>query len=309
MTNSPIAWNDLFLFSKVVEYRGFTAAGDALNLPKSNVSRRIARLEQQLDTRLLNRSARKLVLTDAGSALHHHCLTMLSEAEAGIEAVLQRSTQPIGQVRLSLPVALAEVASRQLFPRFMQLHPSVKLSIQATNRVVDLYDEKVDVVVRGLGAKDMLSPSSLIQACVCAAPWVMVASPAYIQQHGPIEHIGDLERLDTLVYAPNRSGETSMRLTSGKSIRAVRINTRLESDNLGVIKCAALEGLGICGLPLYMCQSEITSGALNIVLSPWKPKAGHLVVMFPSKKGLPTATRVLVDFLKSELPGVLAGGA
>lgn len=307
MISRSINWNDLFLFSQVVKHQGFTAAGDALGLPKSHVSRRIAGLERQMGARLLERSARKLRLTDAGQTLHGHCLLMIEEAEAGVLAVQQRQQQVRGQVRLSLPVALADAASRHLLPRFMAQHPAVNLSVQATNRSVDLLAEHIDVVVRGLGVEGQSSPASMVRSCVCTATWVMVCSPAYLAQSGPLTQLSDLSRIDSLLYSPNKPGTPVLKLIGADmELASVRVRPRFESDNLLALRQAAIAGLGVCGLPVYACADDLASGRLQIVLAPWRPQAGHLVVMFPSRQGLAPATRALIEFLKQELPALVS---
>lgn len=303
MINNSVEWNDLLLFLQVVERKGFTSAGEALGIPKSRLSRRLTLLEARLGTRLLQRSSRRLSLTDAGQALYAHCQVMLKEAEAGIAAVQQRSARPMGKVRLSLPVGLSEMVAGSLLPRFLLCFPDVQVSVQATNRSVDLIAEQVDVVVRGVGTALRLDTSSLVQACVCTVPWHLVASPGYLARIGPLDSLGDLEQADLLLYTPNDEADTELRLIDELGGRhVVSMSIRLQSDNLGVLRQAARNDLGLCGLPSYLCADDLASGRLLSVLPGWRPMAGHLVVLFPSRRGLAPAARALVDFLKTELP-------
>lgn len=307
MINMSIEWNDLLLFLQVVERKGFTSAGEALGIPKSRLSRRVTLLEARLGTRLLQRSSRRLSLTDAGQALYAHCQVMLKEAEAGIAAVQQRSTQPMGKVRLSLPVGLSEMIAGTLLPRFLQCFPDVQVAVQATNRSVDLIAEQVDVVVRGVGTALRLDTSSLVQACVCTVPWRLVCSPAYREKIGPLNSLGDLEQADLLLYTPNDEGDTDLRLIDEQGVvHTLPMPIRLQSDNLGVLRQAARSDLGLCGLPSYLCADDLANGQLVSVLPGWRPMAGHLVVLFPSRRGLAPAARALVDFLKTELPLLMA---
>src|SRR5450830_1271132 len=289
MINSSVDWNDLLLFLQVVERKGFTSAGEALGIPKSRLSRRVTLLEARLGTRLLQRSSRRLSLTDAGQALYAHCQVMLKEAEAGIAAVQQRSSRPMGKVRLSLPVGLAEMVAGTLLPRFLQCFP------------------EVHVVVRGVGTALRLDTSSLVQACVCTLHWSLVCSPAYREKIGPLSSLGDLEQADLLLYTPDDEGDTDLRLIDEQGVvHTLPMPIRLQSDNLGVLRQAALSDLGLCGLPSYLCAEDLASGQLVSVLPGWRPMAGHLVVLFPSRRGLAPAARALVDFLKTELPLLMA---
>ncbi len=306
MVPSHIDWNDLFLFSQVVEQGGFTAAADVLSVPKSKLSRRISHLESQLNTRLLHRTSRKIGLTDAGRALFAHCQNMLTDAAAGLEAVHARQERPIGRVRISMPVELSETFAQKLLPRFLRTYPDIQLSIQAVNRTIDMLEENMDVVVRGVGVDNRLASSNLTQACICTAPWRMVASPAYLERFGLLADLSDLSRVESLLYSPNIFGTACWRLMGeGSATRTIAAKVVLESDSLAILKQSAIDGLGVTGLPLYCCEADIASGRLVPVLSPWRPKAGHLVVLFPSRRGLATASRVLVDFLKDHLPAAV----
>ena len=306
MNIKAVQWNDLLLFWQVVEHGGFTAAGDILGLPKSSISRRIARLEKHLGVRLLQRSSRKSSLTEAGQALLVHCRNMVDEASAGLQTIQERLERPSGAVRFSLPVELAEAFSQKLLPRFMAAYPQIRLGIQATNESIDLLGEHVDVVVRGVGVDNRLAPSSLVQACVCTASWAMVCSPSYLDRRGPVDDLDALSRADSLLYAPNQLGSSVWRLLGDNDIvRSLPARIVLESDNLSVLKHAALAGLGVTGLPLYFCSEELKSGALTTILTPWRQQAGHLVVLFPSRRGLVPAARALVEFLKNHLPALV----
>lgn len=296
--------NDLYLFAQVVECHGFTAAGDLLGIPKSRISRRISQLEASLGVRLLQRTSRRLSLTDAGQELYLHCRAMVAEAQAGAEAVRKRLSEPSGQVRVSLPIAITDIVLADLLPRFMLQYPKVQLRIQATNRQVDLIEENFDIVVRGVTGS--LESSSLVQVKLCTATWCLFASPAYLAQIGPVEGIDRLPELDLLLYASINEATPLLRLIGpdGEAI-GIPVRARLQSDNTLVLKQAVLAGTGIASLPLYACANELKSGTLRVVLPEWRPKEGQLTVLFPTRRGLIPAVRALVDFLKVELPALV----
>jgi DNA-binding transcriptional LysR family regulator len=293
--------NDLYLFAQVIECRGFTAAGDLLGIPKSRISRRISQLESNLGVRLLQRTSRHLSPTDAGQALFLHCRAMITEAHAGTEAVRHRMSEPSGQVRVSLPIAITDIVLAELLPRFILKYPKVQLRVQVTNRQVDLIEEKIDIAVRGVTAD--LKSSSNVQVKLCTASWRLVASPAYLAKVGHIECVDRLPALDMLLYASINEATHVLRLIGpdGKTI-STPVRARLQSDTALVLKQAALAGTGIACLPLYACAKELQSGALQVVLPQWRPKEGLLIALFPTRRGLAPAVRALVDFLKAELP-------
>ncbi|WP_423368332.1 LysR substrate-binding domain-containing protein [Burkholderia sp. LMG 32019] len=296
--------NDLYLFAKVVEHRGFTAAGDALGVSKSHISRRITDLETRLGTRLLQRTSRRLSLTDAGEALYVHCRAMIDEALAGEDAVRRRTAEPSGLVRASMPIAITDIVLAGLLPRFMQRYPKVRLALQASHRQVDLVDEHIDVVVRGMGFD--VESSSLVQVPLCTARWGLIASPAYLAATGPIDAPDTLPEDDFLIHAPIGDPAAALRLIGANADVVTRtIRPRVQSDNVATLKQAALAGLGIASLPLYACRAEIASGALQVVLPTWRSREGRLVLLFPTRRGMMPAVRALVDFLKEELPPLL----
>ncbi|NTX29894.1 LysR family transcriptional regulator [Burkholderia pyrrocinia] len=298
--------NDLYLFAKVIEHRGFTAAGDALGVSKSHISRRITDLEARLGTRLLQRTSRKLSLTDAGEALYVHCRAMIDEALAGEEAVRRRTAEPSGLVRASMPIAITDIVLAGLLPRFMARYPKVRLALQASHRQVDLVDEHIDVVVRGLGFD--VESSSLVQVPLCTARWGLVASPAYLAQRAPIDMPDALPEDDFLIHAPIGDPAAALRLIGADADADVvtrTIRPRVQSDNVATLKEAALAGMGIASLPLYACRAELASGTLRVVLPAWRSREGRLALLFPTRRGMMPAVRALVDFLKEELPPLL----
>lgn len=301
MTPLSLDLNDLYLFAQVVECNGFTAAGRLLGIPKSRISRRISQLEASLGVRLLQRTSRRLNLTDAGQELYLHCRAMVAEAQAGAEAVLKRLSEPSGQVRASLPSAITDIVLADLLPRFMLQYPKVQLRIQATNRQVDLIEENFDIVVRGVTGS--LESSSLVQVRLCTASWCLVASPAYLAQSGPVDGVDRLLELDLLLHASINEARPVLRLIGpdGEATETP-VRARLQSDNTLVLKQAALAGTGIASLPLYACSKELKSGTLQVVLPDWRPKEGQLMMLFPTRRGLIPAVRALIDFLKTELP-------
>ncbi|NOT16068.1 MAG: LysR family transcriptional regulator [Methylotenera sp.] len=293
--------NDLYLFAQVVQYRGFTAAGAALGMPKSRLSRRISQLEAQLGVRLLQRNTRNLSLTDAGSRLLSHCETMIEAAAAGEFAVKQILAAPVGRVRISIPVELSNSILSKLLADFLGLYPRITLDVQVTNRMVNLLEEQFDIAVRGVG--DELESSNLIQAHSYHTDWGLVASPEYMAQHGEITDPQHIQNADFLLYTACSKQMQPLKLTNQKSETvSLSVHTKLKSDNFQMLKQAALSGLGIAALPYYACAEELNHTSLIKILPNWRTRAGQVVVLFPSKSGVLPAVRYLLDFLKAELP-------
>ncbi|MGN5232714.1 LysR substrate-binding domain-containing protein [Aeromonas veronii] len=305
MTPLELDLNDLYLFTHVVQRQGFTAAARALGVPKSRISRRIRLLEERLDTRLLQRTSRQLSLTDAGEVLYRHCQAMLAEAQAGEAAVRQRQQDPSGLVRISVPITIADALLARLLPAFMAQYPKVRLAVQASNRQVDLLEEGLDVVIRGVAFEQ--PPSSLVQVPLCTVQWGVLVTPAWLSRHNALAHPSQLEGEDALLFSSLERQADLLRLRhdSGESVE-VAVNVLLRSDNVQTLKQAALAGLGMVGLPLYACVNELADGQLQQLLPEWRPKDGKLVMLYPARRGLSPAVRALIDFIKAQLPALLA---
>ncbi|HHY0335967.1 TPA: LysR substrate-binding domain-containing protein [Vibrio cholerae] len=306
MKNNPkIEWNDLFYFMKIIEKNGFTSAADSLGVTKSKLSRRLSHLEQLLGIRLIQRNTRSMNLTDAGKILYQQCIYMFNQAETALNEIAHRNDQPSGNVRLSLPVSVAKIFAEHLLTKFREKYPNITLTLIVTNKKLNLIENDIDVVIRGVGAKQ-IDTSDLVQACLCTTPWSFVCSKKYLEKAGSIESLADLDRASFLFYSPNGNSTNSFSFINKQGDLLSHTTTpTLQSDNLEVLYHSTLNHLGVCGLPEYMCKTDFESGKLVKVLSEFRPKLGHIMVMFPNKVGLAASSRALIEFLKIELPILL----
>ena len=299
----PFDLNNLHFFVIVVERRGFTAAADFLGVPKSRVSRLISDLETSLGTRLLQRNSRKLVLTEVGSEFYGHCVAILEQARSAHVAMQHRLGTVTGMLRISVTLTVADLLLTQALPSFLSTYPEVKVAVQATNREVDLIEERIDVAVRGMKANP--ESSELVQSPICTVRWGLLASPAYLKQ-APIHTVEDLEHAHSLMYRPLDEADQYWNLYRSDDTKLLqRTNVRIQSDNLAVIKSGALAGSGVCELPLYACRDELAQGTLVHVLPEYRPRYGRLVLLFPSRRGMTPAARRFADHLRSTLLAVL----
>lgn len=294
--------NDLYLFATLVDLGGFTAAANALNMPKSRLSRRISVLEASLEARLLQRSTRTINLTEAGHALYQHSRAMIEAAHAGEAAVRDKHDAPTGLVRVSVPLAIGHFIISQIVPRFLDDYPDVRIEVNVSNRNVDLITEGYDLAIRGIEGRAV--DSSLVQVSICKVDWIFVACPRFIDRFGLPEHPGDLKPDQFLLYSKHQTVASKASIASafGESV-TINIAPRMISNSFHMLKAGALGGFGVAGLPPYMCTAEIATGALRIVMPDWVPRIGEVVAMFPTRRGLAPATRVLLDYIKRELPG------
>jgi DNA-binding transcriptional LysR family regulator len=293
--------NDMLFFAEVVDRGGFAAAGRALNLPKSRLSRRVADLEGRLGVRLLQRTTRKLSLTQAGEIYHRFCVAMREQAEAADEAVAQVRTEPRGTVRITCPVTLAQTTIGPLLPRFLAAHPQVRIDMQVTNRVVDLVQEGVDVALRVRSNLD--DSGSLVAKNLGDTKGVLVASPQLLQRFGAPQEPQDLHHLPTVAMSA-ADGRASWHLLGPKG-PAFELEHRpgYTADDLETLKCAVLQGTGMCVLPDYLCGEELQRGELVPVLPGWAPRVAMVLAVYPSRRGMVPAVRSLLDFLGANMVG------
>ena len=294
--------NDMLYFAEVVEHAGFAAAGRHLGLPKSKLSRRVAGLEARLGVRLLQRTTRKLSLTQAGELYHRHCVAMRDAADAASEAMQQASTEPRGVVKVACPVTLAQSNLGPILSRFLAQYPQVHLDVQVTNRVVDLIEEGFDVALRVRGSLD--DSGSLVVKNLGLTRALLVASPAQLARQGQAVTPADLARLDSVNMSCAGDGQVTWHLAGpdGK-IFTLEHRPRLVADDLLTLKFAILGGIGMCVLPDYMCREELRSGQLALVLPGWGPRPGIVHAVFPSRRGMVPAVRRFLDFLGDNLNG------
>ena len=286
--------NDLLYFAKVVEHGGFSAAGQQLGIPKSRLSRRIAELEARLGVRLLQRTTRRLALTDIGEHYLRHCQAMLLEAAQAEETVTALSSAPRGRVRVSCPSGLARAGLQQLIIDFLRQHPDVQLDVQLTNRRVNLLEEGIDVAlrVRDQGDED----PSLIARQLTPALAYLVASPD-LPGVATIATPEDLRQLPAL-GAVDSDRRLHLQLeSSAGSRREVTLEARLSIEDFDIRREAALNGLGFTLLPLMKCQSELHSGRLIRLLPDWQLPSAHLQLVYPHRRGMLPAVRAWIEHL------------
>ena len=293
--------NDMLYFAEVVERGGFAAAGRALGVPKSRLSRRIAELEARLGVRLLQRTTRKLSVTEVGEVYLRHCSTMRDEALVAAEAVAQMQVEPRGTLRITCPVTLAQSTLGYLVPRYLAQHPYVRLDMRVTNRVVDLVDEGIDIALRVRPTLD--DSGSLVVKQLGASGGLLLASPDLLRRQGVPETPVDLQKLDTIAMSAV-DGKSTWEL-SGPQGEAFLLQhqPRYVADDLQTLKLAMLAGTGISFLPESMSNAEVQAQLLLPVLPSWTLKPGMVHAVFPSRRGQVPAVRSFLDFLGAHMCG------
>ncbi len=305
--------NDLAFFASVVEHGGFAAAGRALGIPKSRLSRRLAELEDDLGVRLLQRSTRRIAVTEVGQQFLVHCRAMLAEVQAAEETVASRRAEPRGLVRLSCPVDLAQNLVAPCLPDFLAAYPRVRLQMLVSNRRFDLPGEHIDIALRVRPEPDM--DPQWVTRPLARLRKLMVAAPAYLETRGRPQRQEELRGHDTLSLG-ELDGAQSWQFhpvadDRADPLAAVRVDVqpRLLCSEFQVLLHAALAGRGIVGLPEALCGPAICDGRLEVVLPQWQATDVVMHLVYTARRGLLPAVRVLIDFLVERLPQMVAATA
>ena len=285
--------NAMALFARVVEAESFTAAARAQGLSKSAVSKQIARLEDRLGARLLNRTTRRLSLTEAGSAFYEACQKVVAEAESAEQAVTHLAAAPRGQLRVNAPMSFGQLHVAPMLPEFLGACPELSLDLDLNDRQVDLVEEGYDVAIR-IG---VLDDSSLIVRRLAPSRNILCAAPAYLEAHGHPSVPADLTEHNVLLYSYRTRGSV-VRLRGSGGERSVTVRGRLRVNNGDALLAAALGGLGIAFLPSFIVGDALRAGDLQCLLPDWRDAAEAGVhAVYPASRNLSPKVRVFVDFL------------
>ena len=227
--------NDHHYFVQAVDHGGFAAAGRALDVPKSTLSRRVIELESRLGVRLIERTSRSFVVTDVGAEFYRHAKAMLIEAEAAEDAVQRRLAEPSGTVRLTCSFGMARHVS-EVLGRFLTDHPKVDLVQFTTNKNVDLVEEGFDIGLRGHSAP--LPDSNLVQRRITDTPWQAYAAPGYLERSGPLNDPADIAHHATLALGSG-SQQPSWEFHRHGERRRVQITPRLQSSDMDTLRAVS----------------------------------------------------------------------
>ena len=285
--------NGMRVFAQVVEAKSFSAAADKLGMSKSLASRHVSALERALSVKLLNRSTRKLSLTEAGAVFYEHCARIVQEAELAAERLTRTQSEPAGLVRVT---AVQAFAVRHVLPalaEFHQKYPKIRVKLSCSNRALDLGDEGFDV-----GIRVSFDPAQdLVARKLAANRSVLCAAPAYLERRGTPRRIEDLRRHDCVLFPP-LAPKGRWTLRRGRRQYSVEVAGVLETDEMDAVRAAVAAGLGIGILPVYMAGDALRQGQLVPLLRQFRvvPESAIYLVYLPTLT-LSSRVRALIDFL------------
>jgi len=287
---------DLLLFARIVECGSFSLAAERVQLPKSTVSRRITLLEGKLGERLLQRTTRKLVLTEFGASLLEHARKVADETEAAGALAQHRQGAPSGLLRVSMPADFANVAMTEVMAAFMHRYPAISLELDLSPRRVDLMAEGFDLAIRMGNLPD---DASLAARRITLSSLALYASPKYTNFRGLPEHPDDLFKHDLLSLPPRLNGLIRWHLLRGKTSWERELPVRLLANSPELLMRMAATGVGIGASTEAIARPYVQTGELVRVLPEWGFPQVTGWAVFPGRRLMPAKTRVFIDTLEA----------
>ena len=288
--------NDIVVFTKVVETKSFTGAADALGLPKSTVSRKLAQLEERLGVRLVQRTTRKLALTDIGEAYYERCARIVADLASAEQLVTDMQATPRGRLRVTATVDFSTRYLGAIVADFLAQHRDINVELDATDRVVDLIEDGFDVAIRF----GNLPESSLVARRLCSVKLVMVAAPSYLARHGTPATIEDLDAHDHVLFTPGSRNQT-WTLARGDAQYEFGRPARFASNNYGAVLDVATAGGGIALMSDFMIADSLDDGSLLRILTDWTTRPTDVHAVYPARQNLPPRLTLFLDHLAKAL--------
>lgn len=284
--------NDMALFVEVVKAKGFVRAAEAIGMPSSTLSRRISNLEKSIGLRLLNRTTRRVELTEAGQIYYERCKRIVEEAALAHEQLGDMVDNPTGLLRVSLPVDFANVYLTELIAEFARTFPGIQFDFDLTPRRVDLVAEPYDVAVR-MGE---LEDSTLIARPLAQLHPLLFASPRYLELNGVPNKPQDLADHEC-IFMPRAN---IWRLGNGKTMIETTVRGRFMLNSNSMIRRLAALDLGIALLPEQIAADQLASGQLVRILHEWQGTPIPVYAITETRL-LPAKTQRFIEFLKARL--------
>jgi DNA-binding transcriptional LysR family regulator len=279
-------------FVAVAQLGSFVKAADRLGISKAMVSRNVSELEARLGVRLMQRTTRRLSLSDAGAEYLQRCVQILGELHDANSAVSASAVQAQGVLKISAPLTFGIRHLAPLWGEFLRIHPRVELEVNLNDRVVDLIEEGYDLAVR-IG---QLHSSSLIARRIAGTRLVLCASPRYLQQAAPIQSLDDISEHDVISYTYLATGER-WHFAGPGGARSIEVRPRLRSNSGDTCRAAALADQGIVFQPSFLVGEDLKSGRLVEILPQYAGPEMDISVVYPSRHHLSHKVRAMVEFL------------
>jgi DNA-binding transcriptional LysR family regulator len=286
--------NEILVFTRVVQAGSFVAASAQLGIPKSTVSRKVADLEQRLNARLLQRTTRKLSLTDVGRTYFDQCARIVGEIEDAERTVTSLQDTPRGPLRVTAGPNAAFLAP--ILSDYLKRYPEVRIELVTTTRAVDLVEERFDLGIRA----GTLADSTLVARLLGRVGWFLVATPAYLKKRGRPRTPEDLHKHDFLFFGPGLDG-VGPRLEKDGRTEQVSLAPRMAASDMDVLHAVAATGLGVALLPAFLCVEDLRARRMERVLPDWNAPSVPVHAVYPSTRHLSPKVKTFLDHLHARM--------
>jgi DNA-binding transcriptional LysR family regulator len=286
--------NEILVFTRVVQTGSFTAAAAELGMPKSTVSRKVNELEERLKARLLQRTTRKLGLTDVGRTYYDYCARIVAEIEDADRAVSSLQAGPRGLLRVTAGTNAGWLGP--IVGDYLKRYPEVNVELVCTGRIVDLVEERFDLGIRA----GLLADSTLVARSLGVARWFLVSTPAYLKKRGRPKSPDDLKAHDCLLFGAGAAGLT-LRLEKGEQSVQITLSARMLVNDMDVLSASATAGLGIALLPASQCVEDLRARKLERVLRDWDVPATPVHVVYPTARHVTPKVKTFVEHLQQRM--------
>lgn len=285
--------DDFAIFVRVVELGSLSAAGRDMRLSAAVVSNRIARLEKDVGTRLLNRTTRHVSLTEDGSRYYDHCVAILNELEQAESAITSGSAEPRGPIKVTAPTAFGRLHVAPHVPRFLERHPLMQVRLHLTDALVDLVQERVDLAIRIAELTD----STAIVRTLAPNRRMIVAAPDYLKRHGTPQEPEDLLDHNCLLLRFPGSKQFRWTLKGRDGPVTLRVSGNMDSNSGEALRDWCLAGHGLALKSLWEIAEDLNEGRLVPVLTDFPPPSHAIYAMYPHSHAAPPRVRAFIDFL------------
>ena len=286
--------NAISVFCKVIETQSFTQAANQQNISVAMASKLVSQLEEHLKTRLLQRTTRKIVPTEAGMLYYQRCQAILLDLSEADSSISNMATSLQGNLLISVPRDFGLLYISPNLPKFIELHPNLHVEIEFEDKRVDLVTEGYDLALR-IG---YMQDSSLVARKISSSPMHFVASPSYLESRGTPLTPDDLEYHQGLLYKSSLN-QVHWQSTKANQIQRYKIQSKVVSNNGMALLEMTKAGLGISNLPGFFVKDALASGELVEILSEYRQKPLDIYVVYPNRRHLPAKVRAFIEFLAS----------
>ena len=286
--------NAISVFCKVIETQSFTQAANQQNISVAMASKLVSQLEEHLKTRLLQRTTRKIVPTEAGMLYYQRCQAILLDLSEADSSISNMATSLQGNLLISVPRDFGLLYISPNLPKFIELHPNLHVEIEFEDKRVDLVAEGYDLALR-IG---YMQDSSLVARKISSSPMHFVASPSYLEARGTPLTPDDLEYHQGLLYKSSLN-QVHWQSTKANQIQRYKIQSKVVSNNGMALLEMTKAGLGISNSPSFFVKEALASGELVEILSEYKQKPLDIYVVYPNRRHLPAKVRAFIEFLAS----------